>query len=130
MSALEHLPEGDGGAVVLVSTTAVNRLIDKMNALIALQISPQGIGSLKVGDKNAILDLSGIREYIVSQIQAVENGGAGGGPNGGGGTGNPGGPPGGSPGGGSLADLEHRLNNGVVEIECNGDGTATGRLRI
>lgn len=123
MSKLERLSEsGDG--VILVDTKAVNRLIDKLNAIIDTQVSPQGVGKYMVSDKNAILDLSGIEQYIYGLVQAANNGGGGGGASGGGGSGGGSGgvPPG---GGGGSSEFESWKNNVQWTAKCNGDGTLT-----
>lgn len=125
---IKKLPEPDEG-VMLVSTEAYNRLVDALNALLLMQVKPQGVGKLLVGDKNAILDLSGIEQYVVQLVQAVQNGGAGGGSSAGGGSGggSGGNPPvgGGGGGGGLPPEFEQRLNNMSFAGKCNGDGTFT-----
>jgi hypothetical protein len=130
MSKLEKLEEGDSGQVVLVDTRAFNRLIDKMNAMIDMDISPQGVGKYLVSDKNAVLDLTPLEQKVFQWVQAAVNGGAGGGAGGGGGSGGGtgGNPPGGGGsggGGGGNPEFEYWRNNMQWTATCNGDGTIT-----
>jgi hypothetical protein len=122
MSKLEKLEEGDSGQVVLVDTRAFNRLIDKMNAMIDMDISPQGVGKYLVSDKNAVLDLTPLEQKVFQWVQAAVNGGAGGGAGGGGGSG---GGTGGNPPGGGNPEFEYWRNNMQWTATCNGDGTIT-----
>jgi uncharacterized membrane protein YgcG len=128
---VDLLKEAEDG-VILVDTVAYNRLVRAINALVLMQIAPQGIGSFKVGDKNSVLDLSQLENKVYQWVQAAVSGGAGGGAGSGGGSGGGDAGGGGGSGGGTgfPPDIEQRFNNMSVEITCNGDGTATGKIKF
>ncbi len=74
MGKVERFREsGDG--VILMSTAAANKLVDAINALVDLQVSPQGFATLKVGDKNSVLDFVQLEERLkkieVNQQQII-----------------------------------------------------------
>ncbi len=69
----------------LMEASKGNELIEKINAILQLQVSPQGFGKITDGDKNLILDLTPIRDLInqlstaVSAYSQTTGGGGGGG---------------------------------------------------
>lgn len=101
--ALEKLPEPDKG-FILVSSVAYNRLLKAVNAIILLQIAPQGIGSLKVGDENAVLDLGPLESaQIVARVVAVEK---------------------------TIAGILASLRAIQGSATCNDDGTVTFAIKV
>lgn len=100
----------------LINAQKGNEIIDNLNALQAMIVSPQGMGKLTANGNNAVLDLTPIRrmlDQLAQQLQTLME----------------------TP----LADnqvteilnqinnINERLNNASIDVEavCNGDGTVT-----
>jgi hypothetical protein len=75
-----------GATPSLLDTDKGNELIDVINALLRLTASPTGWAKLVVGDKEVVLDLSGL-DKIIQQLQIAINGPPPSNPLAGGGTG-------------------------------------------
>ncbi len=102
------------------------KVIRAVNALRNLVVSPQGLGSLKVGDKNVVLDLTPLKTLFdqisttVAAMSTVSGAGGGGG------------------GGSSLVLTNEKINEIIgalramtITAECDpDDGTITVTLNI
>lgn len=73
-----------GNAPSLLDAEKANEVINRLNSLLAMEVSPQGFGKLTLGEKNAKLDLTPIRDLInqlsttVSAFSQTTGGGGGG----------------------------------------------------
>lgn len=73
----------------LLDTEKGNEVIEQLNALLQMQLNPQGFGKITLGDKNVILDLTPLRDLInqlTTTVNAYSQTTGGGGGGGGGGT--------------------------------------------
>ena len=52
----------------LVEAAEANKLVDAINAILGLTVSPQGCGSVKIADRNAVLDLNPLMKNIADQV--------------------------------------------------------------
>lgn len=85
MAKIKSLVAGDVPS--LNSAEKGNELIDAINALLEIKISPEGYGKITLGDKNAIIDLTDLQKIITGlsttvaamSTTTVAGGGGGGG---------------------------------------------------
>jgi len=68
MSELKSFTTGEPRT--LIEAKEANKLVDAINAILRLTVSPQGCGSLKVSDQNVVLDLNPLMKNIADQVIA------------------------------------------------------------
>ena len=63
MAWIDRFKKGDKSRTPM-HADAINEIVNAVNVLINLEVSPNWIGALRMGDQNAILDLDSLVAYI------------------------------------------------------------------
>lgn len=115
MNQLRRQVKGRGPT--LVNADEANKLIDPVNSLLTLRITPDTGCTLTFGARDATLDLGPLVKFITAQVmQALTTGGT----------------PAGTPSGGGVSTdtIVSALKSASLNINCNADGTITGNLNL